>query len=1254
METHIWVNPTNSKNLIGTAITDEGSQTKAIGCYYSTDGGITWGGTDTLSQTFGGADPIVAFDPDGVAYLVYQIFDDRSVYIKKSTDGGASWSLRQIVKELSSEYNIDKPWLAISPVRNINQVFDVFVSYSKFYSSTGESVIEVVKSSDSGSSFSSLASPSLTEHEHGTYVIVDRYEKLYLAWAEMDPDKLPVRKIHIYGLADGGSTFEFEKSVDVSQIGSYGSGSSYFVKTGTRADCFPRLAVDPITADLYVAWANKQSGTADIVYLKATRNQNGSLTWGSNVTVDGSSGDQWMPAISIDVGGVISVLYYSTSGPDQSIPIYSKFRYSTNGFASFTETIVGESGGFTTLGTEGFVGDYHGLFSRLGKAYALWMENTTGNVRKTFFRELTTATLIPQNYQLVTMDQKDVSSTSFGKLGRWNQGAFSDYSAGESVLMESNTTEVIRALQAFKSGSTEKHNTWNTDSDVKNHRDFSIQPGVTQIRSQFNSASNATIQTSLTGGSVEFRDPWYIDLNESPYGMRNRGHQDAAWYSQASFDLSTGQSHQGVFLNQSGPPAWTPPYYSVRALNIQQVQGQSYHAFFQGWTKSGATLQDAGPGANGYDSAAVVFTSSGASITANYSTTNITTSVTIPAGTYTMAGTVTVASGATLTLSPGTTLQFPNGSKLVVNGVLVANGLSGQRITFTKSGSSWTGLEFSGSSANGSSLTYCTISYATEPVKVTNVSSFTMDHCTVDNANFSSNGALQFYGSNPTVTFTTIQGQGGASNGVRFASSSTGLISSSTIKDLGAGNGIVIQGNSSPRIQSNSIRNNFYHGVVASGNGTGCPVVISNSIQNNGSPSAYGQIVVYNSNAPRVGSNALRGGIFTVYCENYASVTTNWTGDYEAFAGQNSVYTNLHGIRANNHSTIYFGDYNFTQGSPHYYGACNKIDSSTQLKASSVAYSYILAEGNWWGVYPVPPGQLYVDGTSYLYADYALQSQNCPEGGGGEAVAAAVPTPTMGEKTAKLETAVAAFLRGDHTISKDLYSQIIQESTEERLRVRAMVGLLELSRTANDVSIVPLVESYTSTEGELGLAASEVLMGMYAATNRFAECENVALNIAQKYPNSENEKNALLCLATLKWFDVSQKETSDKYLAELLTKHGSSIDDATLAILGISKVGLEGSVTASATTGSGQLEISNFPNPFNPSTTISFVLPEDGNVTLKVYDLLGRAVAELVNGTMKAGSHETMFDASKLPSGVYFYKLDFGGKSISKKFVLTK
>lgn len=80
----------------------------------------------------------------------------------------------------------------------------------------------------------------------------------------------------------------------------------------------------------------------------------------------------------------------------------------------------------------------------------------------------------------------------------------------------------------------------------------------------------------------------------------------------------------------------------------------------------------------------------------------------------------------------------------------------------------------------------------------------------------------------------------------------------------------------------------------------------------------------------------------------------------------------------------------------------------------------------------------------------------------------------------------------------------------------------------------------------------------------------------------------------------------------------------------------------------------NYPNPFNPSTTISFALPEDGHVTLRVYDMLGRVLAELLNETMQAGSHQTIFNASKLPSGMYFYKLDFGGKSFTKKFVLTK
>jgi len=68
----------------------------------------------------------------------------------------------------------------------------------------------------------------------------------------------------------------------------------------------------------------------------------------------------------------------------------------------------------------------------------------------------------------------------------------------------------------------------------------------------------------------------------------------------------------------------------------------------------------------------------------------------------------------------------------------------------------------------------------------------------------------------------------------------------------------------------------------------------------------------------------------------------------------------------------------------------------------------------------------------------------------------------------------------------------------------------------------------------------------------------------------------------------------------------------------------------------------NYPNPFNPVTSISFSLPQDQRVVLSVFDLMGREVATLVNGSMKAGTHQGSFDAGNLPSGKYFYRLSAG------------
>jgi hypothetical protein len=80
----------------------------------------------------------------------------------------------------------------------------------------------------------------------------------------------------------------------------------------------------------------------------------------------------------------------------------------------------------------------------------------------------------------------------------------------------------------------------------------------------------------------------------------------------------------------------------------------------------------------------------------------------------------------------------------------------------------------------------------------------------------------------------------------------------------------------------------------------------------------------------------------------------------------------------------------------------------------------------------------------------------------------------------------------------------------------------------------------------------------------------------------------------------------------------------------------------------------NYPNPFNPSTVMSYQLPVASNVSLKVYDVLGREVATLVNGRQEAGRYSVSFNAASFASGVYFYRLQAGNFVQTKKMMLVK
>jgi len=96
-----------------------------------------------------------------------------------------------------------------------------------------------------------------------------------------------------------------------------------------------------------------------------------------------------------------------------------------------------------------------------------------------------------------------------------------------------------------------------------------------------------------------------------------------------------------------------------------------------------------------------------------------------------------------------------------------------------------------------------------------------------------------------------------------------------------------------------------------------------------------------------------------------------------------------------------------------------------------------------------------------------------------------------------------------------------------------------------------------------------------------------------------------------------------------------------------------GTELASNTPGSFSLD-QNYPNPFNPTTTINFSVPENSPVSMKVYNILGKEVATLVNETLNKGSYKVLFNASNLASGFYVYKLSTGSNVSTKKMLLLK
>ncbi len=211
--------------------------------------------------------------------------------------------------------------------------------------------------------------------------------------------------------------------------------------------------------------------------------------------------------------------------------------------------------------------------------------------------------------QPVTIDQRLSTGQQVGVLRKWEGNQFSDppFNPGTQFNFPVTSLQTILGDQTIISN--QKYNNWNELPDVTNFHKFTINSGTTLLLSNFNPIySGITIKNSLEGttadgGSVQFADPWFIDYPDPQFGntRRNRGMNDAVWRTRPSpFNpnyndpYEYGQAYQGVFLEQD--PNFLPdiPNYSVGSVEGQtiSVHNQDRKFYHYKWDGTDVSFQN--------------------------------------------------------------------------------------------------------------------------------------------------------------------------------------------------------------------------------------------------------------------------------------------------------------------------------------------------------------------------------------------------------------------------------------------------------------------------------------------------------------------------------------------------------------------------------------------------------------------------------------------------------------------------------------
>ncbi len=565
---------------------------------------------------------------------------------------------------------------------------------------------------------------------------------------------------------------------------------------------------------------------------------------------------------------------------------------------------------------------------------------------------------------------------------------------------------------------------------------------------------------------------------------------------------------------------------------------------------------------------------------------------------------ITVNSGVTLTFNYGTTLNFTSGVAVTANGTLNAQGTSTNPATFNNGF-----IIFSGSGASGSNLNYATIN----------------------------NGA-----------------------GIQCLNGANATIQNSILNNCV--NGIYVY-NSSPQIFSNLINEPQQNGIYGETAGYE-PNVQDNTVTKTSGNSSYHNyqgIWFYNNSSVYANHNDVSGFRYGSYIGGGSNALFYYAS--KGLYPYNRFTNNFYGITAGWGATI---TANWVVGD-----GGNSIYGNTYYDAYSYNSSTIYGQKNYWGGgYP----KQYTYNNSYIYVDPILTSDPWVPGGiqpiaalNGDkkvqptTIAAKVnqDQSTTGDDFADINLGLK--LENDNQISQAIshYKSLIGS---DRLVTFSLTELMKIRNKYPGNKIASYFQSLTKNKKH-GALANKLVGDIYLQSGKFDEAINTYNSIIQNYPNDyqavnsrfgklfaylnikQDRVNAGNILTELKQMNLQDDEWQMRLaVAENLLTNSNSLNKT------LRKAKTENQVSELKPVSYSLSQ--NYPNPFNPTTIINYQLPKDGIVTLKIYDMLGREVATLVNEFKPSGRYEVTFDAKNLASGMYVYQLR--ANSAEGRFIATK